>query len=73
MPTAATSRAGALPGMVKASATKSSANWRVTGAGRYTSSSVTDVRWLPPTSANIAQTLVTIPPGSHEVGSPADQ
>ena len=42
-------------------------------AGRYTSSSVTDVRWLPPTSANIAQTLVTIPPGSHEVGSPADQ
>jgi hypothetical protein len=42
-------------------------------AGRYTSSSVTDVQWLPPTSANIAQTLVTIPPGFHEVGSPADQ
>jgi hypothetical protein len=42
-------------------------------AGRYTSSSVTNVQWLPPTSANIAQTLVTIPPGFHEVSSPADQ
>ena len=42
-------------------------------AGRYTSSSVTNVQWLPPTSANIAQTMVTIPPGFHEVNSPADQ
>jgi hypothetical protein len=42
-------------------------------AGRYTSSSVTNVQWLPPTSANIAQTLVTIPPGFYQVSSPADQ
>jgi hypothetical protein len=41
--------------------------------GRYTSSSVTNVQWLPPTSANIAQAMVTIPPGFHEVSSPADQ
>jgi hypothetical protein len=42
-------------------------------AGRYTSSSVTNVRLLPPTSANIAQAMVTIPPGFHEVSSAADQ
>ena len=42
-------------------------------AGRSTSSSVTNVRWLPPTSANIAQAMVTIPPGFHEVSSAADQ
>jgi hypothetical protein len=42
-------------------------------AGRYTSSSVTNVRWLPPTSANIAQAMVTIPPGFHQVSSAADQ
>jgi hypothetical protein len=35
--------------------------------------SVTDVRWLPPTAANIAKTLVTIPPGFRHVKSPADQ
>jgi hypothetical protein len=31
----------------------------------YTSSSVTDVRWLPPTRANIAKASITIPPGFH--------
>jgi hypothetical protein len=35
--------------------------------------SVTNVRWLPPTSANAARALVTIPPGYHQVSSPADQ
>jgi hypothetical protein len=25
---------------------------------------VTDVRWLPPTAANVAKTMITIPPGS---------
>jgi len=38
-----------------------------------TSSSVTDVKWLPPTAANIAKTLVTIPAGFRQVSSPADQ
>lgn len=38
---------------------------------RFTS--VTDVRWLPPSAANIAKTLVTIPPGFRQVNSPADQ
>jgi hypothetical protein len=43
-------------------------------AGRYTSSSVTDVRWLPPTRANIAKTLVTIPAGFHRwTGNPGNQ
>jgi hypothetical protein len=32
-------------------------------AGVYVSSGVTDVRWLPPTKANIAKTLVTVPAG----------
>jgi hypothetical protein len=35
--------------------------------------SVTGVQWLKPTKANIAKTLVTIPTGFHQVGSPADQ
>lgn len=35
--------------------------------------SVTDVRWLPPSAANVAETLVTIPPGFQRVNSPADQ
>lgn len=40
----------------------------------YTSSSVTDVRWLPPTRANIAKASVTIPPGFHRWwGSPGNQ
>jgi len=43
-------------------------------AGSYTSSYVTNVQWLPPTRANIAQTLVTIPPGFHRFyGPPGDQ
>jgi hypothetical protein len=36
-------------------------------AGTYVSAGVTDVRWLPPTKANIAQTMVTIPPGFRRV------
>jgi hypothetical protein len=39
----------------------------------WISSSVTDVQWLPPTAANIARTLVTIPPGFRQVRSSADQ
>ena len=35
--------------------------------------SITDVRWLRPSAANAAKTLVTIPPGFHQVNSPADQ
>jgi hypothetical protein len=35
--------------------------------------SVTDVRWLPPTKANIRKALVMIPPGFHQVSSPASQ
>jgi hypothetical protein len=42
-------------------------------AGGTQSSSVTDVQWLPPTAANIAQALVTIPAGFHHVNSPASQ
>jgi len=34
---------------------------------------VTDMRWLRPTAANIARTLVTIPAGFQQVSSPADQ
>ncbi len=40
----------------------------VAGNRRFTS--VTDVRWLPPTRANIAQTLVTIPAGFHRFFGP---
>ena len=42
-------------------------------AGSYTSSSSTNVRWLPATKANIAMTMVTIPPGFQQVSSVADQ
>ncbi len=35
--------------------------------------SVTDVRWLRPTAANIAKALATIPAGFHQVSSPAGQ
>jgi hypothetical protein len=41
--------------------------------GDNVSSSVTDVQWLPPTAANVAQTLVTIPAGYQQVSSSADQ
>jgi hypothetical protein len=34
---------------------------------------VTDAHWLRPTAANIAKTLVTIPPGFRHVKSPANQ
>ena len=37
------------------------------------STSVTDMQWLPPTAANVAQTLVTIPAGFQQVSSPANQ
>jgi len=40
-------------------------------AGRFTSSFVTNVRWLPPTPGNIAQALVRIPPGFHRFYGPA--
>lgn len=44
------------------------------GAGGHTRfQSVTNVRWLPPTPANTARALVTIPPGYHQVSSAADQ
>lgn len=40
----------------------------------YTSSSVTDVTWLPPTRANIGKTLVTLPQGFQNwTGKPGDQ
>lgn len=35
-------------------------------AGPTVSSGVTNVRWLPPTKANIAKTIVTIPPGFQQ-------
>jgi hypothetical protein len=38
-------------------------------AGTYLSSGVTDVQWLPPTKANIAKTLVTIPAGFQQVSN----
>lgn len=34
---------------------------------------VTDMQWLRPTAANIAKTLVTIPPGFRHVRSPTNQ
>jgi hypothetical protein len=40
-------------------------------AGSSTSSFVTSVRWLPPTRANIARALVTIPPGFQRFYGPA--
>jgi hypothetical protein len=42
-------------------------------APSYVFSSVTDIQWLRPTKANIAKTLVTIPPGFQHVNSPANQ
>jgi hypothetical protein len=36
-------------------------------AGTSLNSEVTDVRWLPPTRASLAKTLVTIPPGFQRV------
>ena len=54
---------------------------RISGSG-YTyggpapstyTTSATDIQWLPPTTANIAKTLVTIPAGFRQVSSPADQ
>ena len=41
--------------------------------GRTSSTVVTDVQWLPPTAANVAQTLVTIPAGYQQVSSTSDQ
>jgi hypothetical protein len=41
--------------------------------GPTVSSSVTNVRWLPPTAANIAKALITIPAGYTQVSSPAQQ
>jgi hypothetical protein len=35
--------------------------------------SVTHIQWLPPTAANIAKALITIPPGYRRVSSPANQ
>ncbi len=54
---------------------------RVTGSSRTFggpahstySTSVTDMQWLSPTAANVAQSLVTIPAGFQQVSSPADQ
>lgn len=44
------------------------------GSGGHTRfESVTSVHWLPPTPANVARALVAIPPGYHQVSSPADQ
>ena len=44
------------------------------GAGGPTvSASVTNVRWLPPTAANTAKALITIPAGYTQVSSPAQQ
>ena len=42
-------------------------------AGPTISAYTTNVRWLPPTKANIAKALVTIPSGDKRVNSPADQ
>lgn len=43
-------------------------------AGNQVSSVVNDMTWLPPTPANIAKALVTIPPGFHQYfGQEANQ
>jgi hypothetical protein len=57
-----------LPVRMKGSSTTFGGRWPSS-----TSSSVTDVKWLPPTAANLAKTLVTIPAGFRQVSSPADQ
>ena len=41
--------------------------------GPTVSASVTNVQWLPPTAANIAKALITIPAGYTQVSSPAQQ
>ncbi len=41
--------------------------------GPTVSASVTNVQWLPPTPANLAKALITIPPGYTQVSSPAQQ
>jgi hypothetical protein len=41
--------------------------------GPTVSASVTNVQWLPPTAANIAKALITIPAGYTRVSSPAQQ
>jgi hypothetical protein len=57
-----------LPVRMKGSSTTFGGRWPSS-----TSSSVTDVKWLPPTAANLAKTLVTIPAGFRQVSSSADQ
>jgi hypothetical protein len=54
---------------------------RISGSNRsfggpapsYVFSTVTDIQWLRPTAANIAKTLVTVPPGFRRVKSSANQ
>ena len=41
--------------------------------GPTVSASVTNVQWLPPTAANIAKAMITIPTGYTQVSSPAQQ
>jgi hypothetical protein len=41
--------------------------------GPTVSASATNVQWLPPTAANIAKALITIPAGYTQVSSPAQQ
>ena len=57
-----------LPVRMEGSSTTFGGRWP-----RSTSSSVTDVTWLPPTAANLAKTLVTIPAGFRQVSSLAGQ
>jgi hypothetical protein len=46
-------------------------DWRVTGRTRIVRTSVNeDVEWLTPTSANLAQLAVPIPPGFRQVSQP---
>lgn len=40
------------------------------GANRYTYATVTDFGWLPPTAANVARAIITIPSGFRHVNSP---
>jgi hypothetical protein len=56
-----------LPVRVSGSASSYS---RATGTSTFTS--VTSIQWLPPTPANVAQTLVTVPPGFRRVRSAPD-
>lgn len=43
------------------------------GTSPFTYATVTNIEWLPPTAANIAKSIITIPPGYKHVKSPADQ